>query len=470
MSMYIFRTIRMLAIPLIFVSCVAQQRVARDLQTQPNILFLFSDDQQHDAIRALGNEHIITPNLDRLVDRGYAFRQTYCMGSNSGAVCGPSRAMLMTGRTLFRALSNGSYSTLPDVPLWPEIFRRSGYRTFVTGKWHNGRAAFRRSFTDGGAIFFGGMHSYDTGGHHEPRVRDFSQSGEYGDPPQKVKTFSSELFADATIQFLRSRKQAEPFFAYVSFTAPHDPHHAPQEYVDLYKDIEIPLPRNFMPQHPFDNGELKIRDELLAPFPRTPEVIREHLLQYYAMITHLDAQIGRILTVLDELELRENTIIIFSSDHGLAVGQHGLLGKQNLYEHSMRAPLIFSGPGIPRGEASDAFAYLLDIYPTMCELAKLPIPTTVDGHSLVPVMRGQKESVRDSVVLMYKGFQQAIRNKRYKLIRYQVNSVETMQLFDLQEDPLEINNLIDEPSIKKVKADLLDLMRTRVNKINESRP
>lgn len=468
--MFIFRTIGLLVTTLIFLSCVAQECMAEDLQTQPNILFLFSDDQQHDAIRALGNKHIITPNLDGLAESGFSFSQTYCMGSTSGAVCGPSRAMLMTGRTLYRSFSEGSYSKLPDVPLLPEIFRQTGYRTFATGKWHNGRASFRKSFTDGGAIFFGGMHSYDTGGHHEPRVRDFSQSGEYNKPPQIIKTFSSELFADATIQFLRSRNEAEPFFAYVSFTAPHDPRHAPQEYIDLYKDIDIPLPRNFMPQHPFDNGELKIRDELLAPFPRTPEVIREHLLQYYAMISHLDAQIGRILDVLDELELRDNTIIIFSSDHGLAVGQHGLLGKQNLYEHSMRAPLIISGPGIPRGKSSDALVYLFDIYPTICELAGLPIPSTVDGHSLFPIMSGQIQKVRDSILLIYKDFQQAVRNKRYKLIRYQVNSVEILQLFDMQEDPLEMNNLIDEPSFENIKVELLKLLKTSLDKINASRP
>ena len=468
--MFMFSTIRWLVIPLISVSWIAQQSMAQDRPAQPNILFLFSDDQQHDAIRVLGNKHIITPNLDRLVESGYVFGRTYCMGSNSGAVCGPSRAMLMTGRTLYRALFEGSYSRLPDVPLWPEVFRQAGYRTFVTGKWHNGRAAFRRSFTDGSAIFFGGMHSYDTGGHHEPRVRDFDPSGEYDKPPQIVKTFSSELFADATIRFLRSRKQAEPFFAYVSFTSPHDPRHPPQRYVDLYKDVDIPLPDNFRPKHPFDNGELKIRDELLAPFPRTPEIVREHLLQYYAMITHLDAQIGRILTVLDECDLRKNTIIVFSSDHGLAVGQHGLLGKQNLYEHSMRAPLIFAGPGIPPGEASDALAYLLDIYPTICELADLPIPSTVDGHSLVPVMSGRTETVRDSVVLIYKDVQQAVRKKRYKLIRYQVNGVETLQLFDLREDPLEMKNLIDEPSLRDIKADLLALMRSQIDIINESRP
>lgn len=462
MSDRTFRTLRSTCRLTITLLCIGIARgVAAD--APPNVLFLFSDDQQWNAIGAMGNDHIITPNLDRLVEEGFTFRQTYCMGSNSGAVCGPSRAMLLTGRTMHRALVDGKYGDLPDVPLWPEVFRNAGYRTFGTGKWHNGKPTFVRSFTDGGAIFFGGMHGYNTGGHYRPRVYDFDSSGVYEGQPRVADKFSSELYADAAIEFLllRARKNTDeqPFFAYVSFTAPHDPRHAPQEYVDLYDDVAIPIPPNFAPKHPFDNGEMRIRDEVLAPFPRTPEVVREHLRQYYAMITHMDAQIGRILDTLDETGERENTIIIFAGDHGLAVGQHGLLGKQNLYEHSMRAPLTISGPGIPAGQTSDALAYLFDIYPTACELAGLSAPSTVDGESLAPIMRGDRESVRDFVFLLYKNKQHAVRDERYKLIRYTVGDEITMQLFDLTTDPYETSNRIDDPALGPVRSRLEALMR-----------
>ncbi|GAF96928.1 unnamed protein product, partial [marine sediment metagenome] len=291
----------------------------------------------------------------------------YIMGSMSGAVCMPSRAMLMTGRTLFRL--EGSGGTVPEEQVtMPETLQKAGYNTFETGKWHQDRATFKRCFTHGSKIFFGGMSN-----HYKVPVNDFDPTGEY--PKEKIYSdegkHSSELFSDAAIRFLRDYADDKPFFMYVSFTAPHDPREMPVEYLDMYDSDKIPLPENFMPEHPFDNGELIIRDELLAKFPRTPEEIRTHIAAYYAMITHVDAQIGRILDTLKETGNAENTIIIFSGDNGLAVGQHGLLGKQNLYEHSVHVPLIISGPGMPVGEKRDALCYLFDIFPTLCDQGRI---------------------------------------------------------------------------------------------------
>ncbi len=209
----------------------------------------------------------------------------------------------------------------------------------------------------------------------------------------------------------------------------------------MYNPAEIALPQNFMSEHPFDNGELKIRDEQLAPWPRTPEIIRQHIVDYYAMITHLDVHIGRVLTALDETSQADNTIIIFAGDNGLAIGQHGLMGKQNLYDHSVRVPLVISGPGLPQGQRSDALCYLLDIFPTLCDLLDLPIPASVEGKSLAPIINEEQETLRDTLFFAYKHYQRAVSDNRYKLIEYFVEGSRTTQLFDRAEDPWEINNL-----------------------------
>ena len=154
---------------------------------------------------------------------------------------------------------------------------------------------------------------------------------------------------------------------YLAFGNPHDPRVAARKYLDLYDPDRIPLPKNFLPVHPFDNGELVVRDEQLLPWPRTAADVRRTLHEYYATVTALDFHIGRLIRALEEPGRLDDTLVIFSADQGIAVGSHGLLGKQNLYDHSMKVPLVLAGPGIPRGR-SDALVYLFDIYPTACDL------------------------------------------------------------------------------------------------------
>jgi arylsulfatase A-like enzyme len=395
---------------------------------RPNVLFLFSDDQRADTIHALGNDLIETPNLDRLVSRGMVFTRAYCMGAQQGAVCVPSRAMLMTGRTLFHIKED-----LEGQTTWPEMFAQAGYTTFITGKWHNQAASLLRAFSSGKAIFLGGM-----GDPYNLPVQDIS------DPHKLVnqrssKKHSVEVFADSAVDFVRTQTGEKPFLAYVSFNGPHDPRVAPREYQEKYRAAELPLPPNFLPQHPFNNGELVIRDEELAPWPRTPEVVRQHLADYYSYVTFLDAQIGRILSALEQSGHHENTLIVFSSDHGLAIGSHGLFGKQNLYDHSMHAPLIFAGPGIPQRKRSEALSYLFDIFPTLGELAGIASPKGNEGLSLAPIMAGKATSVRDSIFTAYRNVQRAVRDNRWKLIVYpQINKTE---LFDLENDPAEMQDL-----------------------------
>lgn len=411
---------------------------------RPNVLFLFTDDQRFDTIRALGNPEIETPNLDRLAARGVAFTHAHIMGGTGGAICIASRAMLLTGRTLFRAPNDlGAFAT------WPETFRQAGYETFGTGKWHNGAASYARSFSAGEAIFFGGMND-----HRKVPVYDFAPDGKYPKSRQHVaEEFSSELFSNAAIRFLGGYRGAAPFFAYVAYTAPHDPRTPPKEWADRYDPQKITLPKNFMPEHPFDNGELKVRDEQLAPWPRTPEVIRRHIADYYGMISHVDEQIGRVLGALDETGHARDTIIVFGGDNGLAVGRHGLLGKQNLYEHSVRVPLIISAPGVGKpGTRCDALVYLHDIFPTVCDLAGVAAPETIESKDLVPLMRDPSARAYDDLYAAYRDLQRMVRTERWKLIVYP--KVRVTQLFDVQADPWELRNLADAPEHAATLADM----------------
>jgi arylsulfatase A-like enzyme len=422
---------------------------------RPNILFLFSDDQRFDTINALGNSRIVTPNMDSLVRSGTTFLNAYIMGSMSGAVCMPSRAMLMSGRTLFH-LSRGGSDIPPVHVTLPEVLGDAGYNTFATGKWHNGRKAYARCFSDGGKIFFGGMSD-----HYKVPVYDFDPEGKYRKSKQYADEgkHSSELFSDAVIDFLSGYKDDAPFFAYVAYTAPHDPRHMPEKYMDMYDPDAIRLPKNFLPEHPFDNGEMVIRDEKLAAWPRTPEEVRQHIAAYYAMITHLDAQIGRVLDALKETGHADDTIVVFSADNGLAVGRHGLMGKQNLYEHSVHVPLVICGPGIPRNKRQEALCYLPDIYPTLCDLVGLTVPDSVEGMSLWPVLRGEREKTRDALLFAYKNFQRGLRIGGWKLIMYNVNGNKTTQLFNIWNDPWEMNNLAEEIAYAGTVGDLIPLMK-----------
>jgi arylsulfatase A-like enzyme len=423
----------------------------------PNIVFLFSDDQRADTIAALGNAHIRTPNLDLLTRQGTTFTRAYCMGAQQGAVCVPSRAMLMTGRTLFHVNTN-----LQGQTSWPEMLAKSGYRTFATGKWHNGPQSLLRCFGEGKALFLGGM-----GQPYELPVEDIGPDHQLNNKRPSGK-HSVELFSDCAIDFLKSQKGDKPFLLYVAFNAPHDPRIAPREYHARYENDQPPAPPNFLPQHPFNNGDLIGRDEKLAPWPRTEATVRKHLADYYASIEFVDAQVGRILTALRASGQYDNTLIVYSSDHGLAIGSHGLFGKQNLYDHSMHAPLIMAGPGVPAGKRSEALCYLLDIFPTLGELAHVPAPEGSEGKSLVPVLSGKQLGVRDTLFTAYTKVQRAIRDERWKIIVYpQINKV---QLFDLQNDPNEMKDLAADAALADQKKRLLALLREAQAKCGDQQP
>ncbi len=436
-------------------------KVVPPTDPRPNILLVMADDHRADAIGALGNAAVHTPVLDGLVRRGTAFTRVNIAGSLMPAVCAPSRACLLTGRGIFKAdatpaLFRGPHFEVkipPDACTLPECFRAAGYETFFTGKWHNDLPALLRSFEGGGEIFHGGMCD-----HTAVPVRNLDEI-RAGAPTRTGEGFSSEIFCGAAESFLRTRAPGRPFMAWIALTSPHDPRTPPAEYRARYEPAQIPLPKNFLPDHPFDNGELDVRDELLASHPLAPEVIREQLADYYGMISHHDACVGRVLAALRATGQEANTLVIYLSDHGLALGSHGLLGKQNLYEHSVRVPLIMAGPGVPAGEQRPGLAYAFDVYATLCELAGIKAPPGTDSQSLVPMLAGSGPG-RDALCAAYMDCQRMATDGRWKLIAYRVAGRDRHQLFDLLNDPDELHDLAGDPAhdpiVDRLRATLRD--------------
>jgi arylsulfatase A-like enzyme len=430
--------------------------------SKPNVLVIITDDQRFITLHAVNNPDVRTPNIDKLVGRGVTFTQAHIMGGSIPAVCAPSRAMMLTGQTLFH-VTDSIIQPKPErakpFDLYPEIFRKAGYSTFGTGKWHNGPKLFNRCFSDGDNIFFGGMAD-----HLQTPVFQYDPSGKYEETAKRnAPKFSSEAFTDSAVGFLQGQKEAKtPFLLYVAYTAPHDPRMAPARFKDSYPASQMKVPDNFLGQHPFDNGELKVRDELLASFPRTRENIQDQLSDYYAMITEVDEQIGRVLDALEASGHANNTVVVFAGDNGLALGQHGLMGKQSLYDHSVRVPFVIGGPGLPRNKRRDDLCYNSDMAPTLLDLAALPIPKSIETQSLVG-----NAPKRDSLFLAYRNVQRGVCTSRYKLIQYNASGVKNTQLFDLQHDPLEKVNLAADGKHEAIVRELNEKLKTWMRKVDD---
>jgi|LSQX01.3.fsa_nt_gb choline-sulfatase len=435
---------------------------------RPNFLFLFADDYRAEAIHALGCEAVYTPNIDRLVRQGTTFTNCYNQGGWHGAICMASRAMLITARHLWNAhLLDDRVPELAEAQqLWPQEMQAAGYSTFMSGKWHvncNPAKVFQhvRHVRPGMPPDIESQYLRPEENTPDPfDPADTTQGGYYTGGKHW-----SEVVADDGVEFLRKRtKNEDPFFMYLSFNAPHDPRQSSRYWLDRYDAETIPLPDNFMTAYPWQKEigcSPDMRDERLAPFPRTARAIRTHLREYYAIISHLDAQIGRILDALQRSGRAENTYIIFSGDNGLSLGSHGFMGKQNLYEHSMKVPLLFTGPGIPSDQRQEGLVYMQDLVPTVLELAGVTPQSPTDYQSLVPLLRGDSAAVRSQIYGAYMMLQRMVRNERYKLIHYP--TIQRHRLYDLQQDPQELKDLSDDPR----HASLLKEMQQELRRLQE---
>lgn len=424
---------------------------------KPNILFIFADDQSYETIAALGNDEVKTPNLDKLVQSGTSFMNAYNMGGWSGAICVASRTMLNTGRMVWRA--HAVEKNLQDLAdkgqSWAQLLEAEGYETYMTGKWHV--KIDPAKFYNHVANQRPGMPNATPEGYNRPIKGEidpwspFDQS--FGGFWEGGKHWSEVLADDAEGFLANAAKQDAPFFMYLAFNAPHDPRQSPKRFVDMYPQENIKVPLSFMPEYPFKDDigcSDKLRDEKLAPFPRTEYAVRVNRQEYYAIISHMDEQIGRILEALRKTGKMDNTYIFFSADHGLAVGNHGLIGKQNMYEHSLKPPMIVVGPDIPANERRDAMVYLQDIMATSLDLAGAEKPHYVEFNSLLPLIEDSgKESAYDTIYGCYlPDTQRMVRKDNLKLIVYP--KAKTVRLFDLDADPLELRDLAGDPSKWKV--------------------
>ena len=435
---------------------------------KPNFLFMICDDLMFRTIHALNNHEVYTPNMDRLVANGCAFTHSFHQGSWSGAVCVASRTMLNSGLTGFRARAG-----IDRVHTWGQTLGNAGYDTYICGKWHLDTTVLARSFKEMGPVGPGMLVStrIDGAAYDRPRPDDSwepwdeSRKGHWihtglwrNEVPDKIQ-HSASLYTDCFIDHLmdKAAKRDTPFFMYLGFNSPHDPRQAPREYVDMYPQDKIEVPPDFLPVHPFDQGDFRVRDEMLAPLPRTREAVQLHRREYYALITYVDAQIGRILDALERSGKADNTYVILTADHGLAVGEHGLMGKQNLYDCSVRMPLIISGPGIRAGMRVDELVYQHSMYATTCELAGVGIPESVAFPSLAPLLRGEERVLHDAVFSYYRKFQRMVRTRTHKLIVYP--QISRTQLFDLEHDPWEMHDLSDNPSASEIHVQLMQRLR-----------
>lgn len=355
------------------------------------------------------------------------------------------------------AVNNAKQASIIET-LWSSRMKNAGYDTYMTGKWHV-KASAQASFDEIGTVR-AGMPKQSK----ERYARTFDEKKDSWSPYDKTMggfwaggQHWSETLADEAIGYLNKKQNSsKPFFMYIAFNAPHDPRQAPKAFVDMYPLSDIELPYSYQAENPdmetmgllgnkkggtnktgMRKGKI-LRDESLGPMPRTEYSTKINRQEYYASISHLDAQVGRIIAELKANNQLENTVIIFTADHGLAIGEHGLLGKQNLFEHSMRAPFFIQGKGIPQGEVRDEAIYIQDAMATSLELAKASTKA-IEFNSIMPIINDNSASSYNAIYGAYVNNQRAIIVDNYKLILYP--KTKSMRLFDLKKDPDELTDL-----------------------------
>ncbi|TWU34584.1 Arylsulfatase [Novipirellula aureliae] len=432
----------------VLVGALTLSDFAEAAPNQPNVLFIFADDMSYETIGAAGMLDIDTPNLDTLAKSGASFTHAHNMGAWGGAVCTASRSMLNTGRFLWHA----GASVKPCVAenrMWSQRMQEAGYQTYFSGKWHVPGANPQGLFHVVKNVR-AGMPKQTPQGYNRPKSPEDYASGW---KPWETKyggfweggTHWSEVLANDGVEYLDSAaKEEQPFFMYLAFNAAHDPRQSPKEYIDRYPLERIKLPENFLPQYPYADKicGLGLRDEKLMPYPRTDYAVKVNRQEYFALITHMDDQIGRILEALKESGKADNTYIVFTADHGLAVGHHGLSGKQNMYDHSVRVPFFVVGPGVKAGTQIDTPIYLQDAMATILDLADASTEG-VEFKSLLPLLDEESSEHYEAMYGAYMKTQRMITKGDWKLISYPTANVE--RLFNLNKDPNEMDDLAGNP-------------------------
>lgn len=438
---------------------------------RPNVLLILVDDLKP-SFGAYGDEWVHSPNLDRLASRGLRFDRAYC----NQAVCAPSRNNLLIGS---RSTSIGVYSlgyhfrrAVPDAVTLPQYFMIHGYHAAGIGKvFHighgniNDERSWSVPFQPDKVIDY--VLPESTGGQLTREQALFANLPAYGLPRGAAweradvddGAYADGRIATEGIKRLQGYKQSgQPFFLALGFTKPHLPFCAPTKYWDLYDPAKLPLaeytkPPEGAPAYAGKTlGELNQYQPVPNDPPLTEELTRTLIHGYYASLSYMDAQVGRVLEELQRLELDDNTIVVLWGDHGYHLGDHGMWTKHTNYEQANRIPLLIVAPGgTTPGSNSQALVETVDIYPTLCDLAGLPAPDgpqPIDGQSLVFVLKDPTRSVRDHAYHCFprgNRLGRAIRTERYRLVEWKAIGAPTdtaeYELYDYQVDPLETKNI-----------------------------
>lgn len=460
----------------VFSSCKKEEK-------RPNFLFVLVDDQSPFDLKTYDSTSILeTPNIDKLAENGMVFESARHMGSFSGAVCSPSRHMIMSGRTLWHLASQSQYQD-PSIQdslakqTIGAVFNRAGYNTMRTCKTGNSYAAANKEFTI---------------------IKDATKRG-------GSEESGSAWHANQVLDYLGDRvtnQEKDPFFIYFGFSHPHDTRDGIPELLSKYgatnhtdeNSIPIAHPKqpklqdNYLLAHPFFHGHPTLRDEERVSGVwknRDENTVRNELGREYACSENIDTQLGKVLKKLEEMDEYDNTYIIYTSDHGIAIGRHGLMGKQNLYEHTWRVPFIVKGPGIMAGKRVEGNIYLLDILPTLCDLAGIEIPETVNGKSFKPVLMEEESRTREVMYGVYSGGtkpgMRCVKKGDWKLIKYDLmdGAIRETQLFNLAENPNEYlkehaktnemhANLASNPKYAKKLVEMETLLFDQMKYYNDS--
>jgi len=450
---------------------------------RPNVLFIAIDDLRTD-LGCYGNDIVQSPNIDTFSKRGTLFNRAYCQQ----AVCNPSRASLLTGLRLNTLniwdLPTHFRQRMPNVVTLPQMFKNNGYHTQCIGKvFHN----WRQDDFKGDAVSW----SVPEVMHYNSHAKDLAQvkgplPPDLSDVPKCVMrdvpdtAFFDGRIAEQAVECLREIKD-QPFFLAIGFWKPHAHFNAPKKYWDLYDRTQILPPENSSP--PINVPQIALHDsrEILRDFKKRPhgQPTAEDTISlrhgYYANISYMDAQVGKVLDEIQSLELHKNTIVVLWSDHGFHLGEHGLWAKTSNFELDARVPLIISTPQHPGGQRSNSIVELLDLYPTLADLAGLTSPETLAGKSLRPILEDATATVKSAALTQHprpaypaKGrnpdaMGYSVRTSRYRYTEwrnFQTDKVVASELYDHENDPNETINIVDQAN-----ESLLATLRTQLDAV-----
>jgi uncharacterized sulfatase len=460
---------RVVLIALIIVGAALPVVAQPSSASKPNVLLIMADDLNND-LGTYGSRIVKTPNIDRLAARGVRFDRAY----NQYPLCNPSRASLLSGMRpdtiRIYELVTPIRKVKPDVVTLPQMFQRNGYVSARVGKiYHYGNPGdIGTSGLDDPPSWNEFVNPRGIDKDEEAQLTNYLPNRGLGSTlafyasPAADEQHTDGKVATETIALLEKYKD-RPFFVGAGFYRPHCPYIAPKKYFDMYPLDRIPAPA-------FAPAELStIPPPALWTTPPNwdldVEQQRQSIRAYYASISFLDAQVGRLLDALDRLKLTDNTIVIFMSDHGYNLGNHGQWMKQSLFERSARAPVIVAGPGVAKG-ASPRIVEFLDLYPTLAELAHVEPPRELEGRSLVPLLRNPKaEWNRPALTQVRRGtapgffMGYSVRNEKWRYTEWDDGKQGT-ELYDETKDPGEMKNLAADPKHRDVVEEMRKLLRT----------